>query len=44
MSKIVESEVIKLEAHNIAVGHLEEDLKDINQLIKDKREEEDGIT
>ena len=44
MSATVESEVIKLEAHNIAVGHLEEDLKEINLLITEKRNEEDGIT
>jgi len=44
MSKIIESEIIKLEAHNIAVDHLEGKLKDLIQLIKDKRDEEDGIT
>ena len=44
MSTTVESEIIKLEAHNIAVGHLEQKLKDLNKLIADKRDEEDGIT
>ena len=44
MSTNIESEIIKLEAHNIAVGHLEDDLKEVTQLIKDKRNEEDGIT
>lgn len=41
---MVESEVIKLEAHNIAVKHLEKNLSDLNQLIDDKRNDEDGIT
>lgn len=44
MNEIKQSEVIKLEAHNIAVKHLEEDLKELHQLITEKREEEDGIT
>lgn len=44
MSTHIDTEVIKLEAHNIAVMHIEEDLKELHELIKDKREDEDGIT
>lgn len=44
MSKIIESEVIKLEAHNIAVKHLEVNLEDLNRLIAEKRDDEDAIT
>jgi transcription elongation GreA/GreB family factor len=37
------SEVIKSEAHNIAVSHLEEKLTTLNQLIAAKRDDEDEI-
>ncbi|MFT4738395.1 MAG: hypothetical protein ACJAZM_002319 [Cyclobacteriaceae bacterium] len=43
MNSIIQPEVIKLEAHNIAVRYLEEDLKELNQLITEKRDDEDGI-
>jgi hypothetical protein len=44
MNTIIQSEVIKQEAHNIAVTHLEDNLKELNQLIIEKRDGEDEIT
>ncbi len=44
MSNSVETEDLKLEAHNIAVGHIEEDIKELDQLMDDNIGEEDEIT
>lgn len=44
MITIIEAEVIKSEAHNIAVKHLEDDLKELHEIITEKRDGEDEIT
>lgn len=44
MSTILEASDIKLEAHKIAVNKLEKDLKELLELIDNKRNEDDGIT
>ena len=44
MITTIELEIIKSQAHNIAVKHLEDDIKELNELITEKRDGEDEIT
>jgi hypothetical protein len=39
----IEPHIMKTEAHKVAVKYLEENIEDVNRLITEKRNDEDGI-
>lgn len=40
---IIKPHILKAEAHNFAIKHLEENLEEVKQLIANKRDDEDGV-
>ncbi len=41
---LIEPHILKAEAHKVAIKNLEENLDEVNQLIANKRDDEDGIS